>query len=512
MGEILGRVMMVAGSQITVNPEADSVEEGSARIGAVVKVGNANHDVVARISAVRCENNSPSKRTLFADLLGEIVASDEGPSRFKRGVTQYPISGAPVVLATDADLTAIFGPVSRSNLRIGTLHHDARQPAFVLVNELLRKHFAVLGATGSGKSCAVSLLLSAILADYPMAHIILIDPHNEYGRAFGRTAEVVNIDNLQLPFWLFDFEEAVGILVRGGTAQEQEAQALILKDAIIRARRHYAGESPAAAMLSVDTPTPFRVSDLLRFISEAMGRLDKPDTSMPYLRLKTRLESLRDDRRFSFMFSDWLLGQDALSQIVGRLLRIPVSGKPLTIMDLSGVPSVAVWSDGGRMPPVLLVCEEAHRYVPADERIGFAATARAITRIAREGRKYGVSLALISQRPSELSVQALSQCGTIFALRLANELDQRFMETVMPDAARGTLATLSSLGTQEAIVCGEGVPLPMRIRFDDLPRTRRPRSDGADFAKAWQADSADADFRDEGVRRWRQQSRKRLAI
>src|SRR5205823_9115917 len=130
----------------------------------------------------------PSKRTLFADLLGEIVASDEGPARFKRGVTQYPISGAPVVLATDADLTAIFGPVSRSNLRIGTLHHDARQPAFVLVNELLRKHFAVLGATGSGKSCAVSLLLSAILADYPMAHIILIDPHNEYGRAFGRTA------------------------------------------------------------------------------------------------------------------------------------------------------------------------------------------------------------------------------------------------------------------------------------------------------------------------------------
>ena len=130
------------------------------------------------------------------------------------------------------------------------------------------------------------------------------------------------------------------------------------------------------------------------------------------------------------------------------------------------------------MPPVLLVCEEAHRYVPADERVGFAATARAITRIAREGRKYGVSLALISQRPSELSAQALSQCGTIFALRLANELDQRFMETVMPDAARGNIATLSSLGTQEAIVCGEGVPLPIRIRFDDLPRARRPRSEG----------------------------------
>src|SRR5437763_14352931 len=108
-----------------------------------------------------------------------------------------------------------------------------------------------------------------------MAHIILIDPHNEYGRAFGRTAEVVNIDNLQLPFWLFDFEEAVGILVRGGTAQEQEAQALILKDAIIRARRHYAGESPAAAMLSVDTPTPFRVCASRRSISWTTSGLEK---------------------------------------------------------------------------------------------------------------------------------------------------------------------------------------------------------------------------------------------
>src|SRR5438477_7092722 len=339
MGEILGRVMMVAGSQITVNPEADSVEEGSARIGAVVKVGNANHDVVATISAVRCENNSPSKRTLFADLLGEIVASDEGPSRFKRGVTQYPISGAPVVLATDADLTAIFGPVSRSNLRIGTLHHDARQPAFVLVNELLRKHFAVLGATGSGKSCAVSLLLSAILADYPMAHIILIDPHNEYGRAFGRTAEVVNIDNLQLPFWLLDFEEAVGVLVRGGTAQEQEAQAIILKDAITRARRNFVAEDLSAATITVDTPVPFKASDLLRLIDEAMGKLDNPDSSAPYLRLRTRLDSLRYDRRFAFMFSDWLVTRATLELIVGRLLRIPVDNKPLTIIDLSGIPA-----------------------------------------------------------------------------------------------------------------------------------------------------------------------------
>jgi DNA helicase HerA-like ATPase len=227
------------------------------------------------------------------------------------------------------------------------------------------------------------------------------------------------------------------------------------------------------------------------------------------------------------LFSDRLVKEDALSQIVGRLLRIPVAEKPLTVIDLSGVPSevadvvvsltcrlifdFALWSERGQMP-VLLVCEEAHRYVPADERIGFAATARAITRIAREGRKYGISLALVSQRPSELSAQALSQCGTILALRLTNELDQRFMETVLPDAARGNLAALSSLGAQEAVVCGEGVPLPMRIRFDDLPSGRRPRSEGADFTDAWQTDAVDMHFRDEVVRRWRHQNRKRVAI
>ena len=145
MGEILGRVMTVAGSQVTVNPEADLGDEGLFRIGAMVKVGNGDREVVATISAVRFESNSPSKPILFADLLGEIVASDEGPSRFRRGVTRHPISGTPVVAATGADLTTIFAHLECSNVRIGTLYNDSGQPAFVLVNELLRKHLLCLG-------------------------------------------------------------------------------------------------------------------------------------------------------------------------------------------------------------------------------------------------------------------------------------------------------------------------------------------------------------------------------
>ena len=139
--------------------------------------------------------------------------------------------------------------------------------------------------------------------------------------------------------------------------------------------------------------------------------------------------------------------------------------------------------------------------------IGFAAASRAINRLAREGRKYGIALALITQLPSELSPQALSQCSTIFALRLGHYLDQRFMETALPDAARGMLASLPSMRTQEAIAFGEGVPLPMHIRFDDLPPDRRPRSQSADFSKAWRADTAGLDFLKEAIRRWREQSR-----
>jgi DNA helicase HerA-like ATPase len=526
MDDILGRVVAVSGSQMRADVTADQLTEASIRIGSMIKVRSADRDVVGTISAAELDGRgSVARIVLSVDLLGEIVTSAEGPTQFHRGVSCHPIPGAPVRAATGADLTVVYTRPSASNVSIGTLYHDATRPAFVLIDELLAKNFAVLGATGSGKSCAVALMMSAILTDHPNAHIIVLDPHNEYARAFGEHAEHFSVDNLQLPLWLLDFEEAVGVLVRGGTAQEQEIQTTILKDAITRARRRH--WSDAATSITVDTPVPFAAADLLRFIDEAMGKLDNPNTSAPYLRLRTRLESLRTDRRYAFLFSDSVAIRDTLSRIVGRLLRIPVNGKPLTIIDLSGVPAeitdvvvslvcrlifnFALWSDRERLPPVLIVCEEAHRYVPASEPIGFGATSRAITRIAKEGRKYGVSLALISQTPLELSGQVLSQCGTVFAMRLGHYLDQTFTGAAWPDAARGMLEALPSMRTQEAIAFGEGVPLPMRIRFSELPRDRRPRSDSAKFSEAWRSDCGDAELLDEGIRCWREQRRKLLA-
>jgi DNA helicase HerA-like ATPase len=254
------------------------------------------------------------------------------------GIPRYPAVGADIVAITPPDYAAIYARPAAANIRIGALWNDPAQPAFVAIDPLLARHFGIFGMTGTGKSSAVILILSAILTDHENAHIVVIDPHNEYSAAFGDLAEAVDVDNLDLPFWLLDSEEAVEILVRGGTMREQESQEIILKEAMLRARRQCAGEA-ATMPITVDTPVPFRISDVIRFIDEAMGRLDNPDNAAPYLRLTNRIKSLRDDRRFAFMFADQLVLRDTLARIVGRLLRIPAGGKPVSVIDLSGVPS-----------------------------------------------------------------------------------------------------------------------------------------------------------------------------
>src|SRR5262249_15994756 len=177
----------------------------------------------------------------------------------------------------------------------------------------------------------------------------------------------------------------------------------------------------------------------------------------------------------------------------------------------------AVWTDRATAVPTLLVCEEAHRYIPRDESTAFGPTRRAIAQIAKEGRKYGVSLCLVTQRPSEISETILShsttasalppQCSRVFALRLGNDKDQEFVAKALPESARGFLGSLPALRTQEAIVVGEGVTLPMRIVLDDLPPDSRPRSETLPFSSAWQADTADAQIIAQTVDRWRKQVR-----
>jgi DNA helicase HerA-like ATPase len=294
----------------------------------------------------------------------------------------------------------------------------------------------------------------------------------------------------------------------------------ILREAIVQAKIDYAGKSGGASRLTVDTPVPYRIMHLLQNINAASGRLNKPDDATPYLRLIARIETLSRDKQYEFMFGGAIT--DSMGMVLSRLMRIPVRGRPITIFDLSSVPSEVVdvvvslmcrlifdfarWASREDGFPMLLVCDEAHRYLPRDESLGFEPTRRAISRIAKEGRKYGVSLCLVTQHVSEISERALSQCSTILALRLSSEADQAFVRRALTDNAAGLLSALPVLQRQEAIAFGEGVPHPMRIRFSELDPMLRPKTNSASFHDAWKHDRHDYDFVDGIVERWREQT------
>jgi uncharacterized protein len=522
----IGRVVGIHGPVLwgTLYDDEDNTAASAARMGALVSLRGPESRVFGVVNALRRERDgsgSQGERTVFEiQTLGEIPTTgpDAAAGGFQRGVSRYPPLGAPVTTVTLRDLAKVYARPRTSNVHIGRLRHNQKVPAFVVTDSLLGKHFAVLGTTGTGKSCAVTVILRSILAEHPKGHVVLLDPHNEYASAFADMAELLNPSNLQLPYWLLNFEEISHILVGVDAGEQRFTQLAILKDAIVQAKR---AMSPEDEYLTVDTPVPYRLSDLISALKEGMGKFNKADGAGPYLSLISRIESLRSDRRYAFMFES-LTVRDNMRQIMAQLLRIPAGGKPITIIDISGVPSevvdvvvsvlfrlvfeLAAWSDRGAAPPVLLVCEEAHRYVPQDEVAAFAPTKRVISRIAKEGRKYGVTLCLVSQRPSELAIGSLAQCNTVFALRLTNEHDQAFVARALPENARWLVESLPSLNTQEAVVVGDGVTVPVHIRFNDLDPEHRPSSADPSFAVAWRGDP-DETFLERAIERWRRQSR-----
>ena len=350
---------------------------------------------------------------------------------------------------------------------------------------MLRKHFAVLGTTGVGKSSAVALILQEILKKKANLRIFLVDPHNEYGRCFGELAHVINPKNLQLPFWLFNFEEIVDVFFRGRPGLEEETE--ILSELIPIAKARYAASVRGERVqlrkqfgggYTADTPVPYRISELVALIDERMGKLENRSVWTRYHRLIARIETLGNDSRYAFMFNN-LFVEDMMAQVLEDLFRLPINGQPITIMQLAGFPAevvdsvvsvvcrmgfeFGVWSEGAA--PLLVCCEEVHRYAPADRKLGFGPTRKALSRIAKEGRKYSVFLGAITQRPSDLDATILSQCSTVFAMRMANDRDQEIVRSAVPDAAASLIEFLPSLGTREAIAFGEGVPLPTRFSF-----------------------------------------------
>jgi uncharacterized protein len=521
----VGEVVEIAGSGSQIRMDAtaltalqshpDQSVAMSGQVGSQVKMVVGNAWLIANVRTLR--SNEHGQLIAHVDFLGEGTKDSAGKlSNFRRGVTRYPVPGSHILPVTTDDLRAVFAASDEPHIEIGTVYPTDDIRGALYVDPMLSKHFAVLGSTGTGKSTSVALILHRISELSPEGHILMIDPHGEYSAAFKNCGELFNVDNLQLPYWLMNFEEHCEVLLTT-QGQERQRDADILAKCLLAARTK-GKDLSQLGKVTVDSPIPYLLTDLNTVIVNEMGKLDRAGDTLPFQRLKTKLDELRADPRYTFMFSGMLVS-DSMPSLLAKLFRLPSQGRPISIVDVSGVPSeitsvvvsvlarmvfdYAIWSRTEAQRPLLLVCEEAHRYVPKDEHADGQAVRKILERIAKEGRKYGVSLGLITQRPSDLAEGVLSQCGTIVSMRLNNDRDQACVRAAMPEGARGFLDAIPALRNRECIVCGEGVAIPIRVRFDDLEPEKRPASSDPSFARLWRETGDEAGIISRTIKRWR---------
>ena len=522
----IGKVLEIAGSgsQICIDASelmklqshSDPAVAMSGQVGSQVKVVVGQNWLIANVRTMRADESG--EVIAHVDFLGEGTCDAAGNmSNFRRGVTRYPVPAAQVHAVSTEDLRAVFAASDEAHIEIGTVYPTDDIRGALYVDPMLSKHFAVLGSTGTGKSTSVALILHRISQLSPEGHILMIDPHGEYSAAFKGCGELFNVDNLQLPYWLMNFEEHCEVMLTTHDAERQRDADILAK--CLLAARTKGKDMSQYGKVTVDSPIPYLLADLNTIVVNEMGKLERAGDTLPYQRIKTKLDELRADPRYTFMFSGMLVS-DSMPQLLAKLFRLPSHGKPISIVDVSGVPSevtsvvvsvlarmvfdYAIWSRTEAQRPLLLVCEEAHRYVPKDENAENGQAVRKILeRIAKEGRKYGVSLGLITQRPSDLAEGVLSQCGTILSMRLNNDRDQACVRAAMPEGARGFLDAIPALRNRECIVCGEGVAIPLRIRFDDLEPEKRPASSDPSFARLWRETGDEEGIIQRTIKRWR---------
>lgn len=499
---MLGRVVQCDGARAVIASYADAKDGAPSNlwnIGKLISVSTGQTRLVGIVASIEMpsgvwEEDGHNPIKVYLELIGE-VRDEEGTRRpiFDRGITVYPNIGAIAHQIRARDLETVYALAGRRSVEIGHLSQNANISARISVDSMLNRHFAVVGSTGVGKSTAVSLLLHKAIEERPDLRVLILDPHNEFAAAFPHSAVKMDLSTLDLPFWLFRLEELAEVLFHGRDSVAEEVD--ILRDLIPVAKVSYRQPGGAArlrrasdtATVTADTPIPYRMSDVLRLIEERMGMLEAKAERPALKSLKGRIESVVADASYRFMFGSHVV-EDTIHQAVGRIFRVPHEGRPVLCFQMAGMPSEVVnsvcsviarlafdiaQSSEGKLK-LLLVCEEAHRYMPSDPRLGFAPTRHALGRIAKEGRKYGCYLGVVTQRPGELDPTILSQCSTVFAMRLANDRDQEIIRSAIADSAASTLAFLSSMGQREAIAFGEAVATPMRLKFALLSQDMIP--------------------------------------
>ena len=567
------------------------------QLGSIIKLHLGRKLIFATVSLLRLQSDEESaaiaastgdhissmdKRVLEADLLGEAWwdASD-GSLDFRRGISTYPLPLQSVYLMTKAEVELLYSSVESSredeincHVEIGHYIGATRVPCRANIDKLFGQHSAILGSTGSGKSGTVASILHSVIRheaaqDTPAnPRIVIIDPHGEYGAAFGDEASIYRAfdapselgfeqANLKLPFWLMSSEEFRALVV-GKTENEATSQSNIVYKALAHARMVEAGlilsadqidlndlgpethpqepivkpsddEEELAARLEAigkfdrDKPRPFRLKEFIAHIEKLQtkrrtnaGWVDENATNLQkFSSILDKVRVLKSDVRISFLMKDYLDDEPklGLSNVLSQFVTTSVGEQTkIKIVDISGLPNEVAGPLTGaiarllfqyklhqdrpsrELDPILLVCEEAHRYVPNRGEAQYAVAQEAVRKIAREGRKYGLGLMLVSQRPSDIEGTVISQCNSWIVLRLSNGQDQQHVSRFLPDSLNNMTSALSSLPRQEALFVGEAAALPARIKVLSLPVDKRPDSNDISFAKGWAEDVPDVDF------------------
>lgn len=549
------------------------------QVGSFVRIPQGYHDlygIVAEVGAnaaprIALELHDHGDRWMTIQLVGEIVGAS-----FERGISQYPNVMDEVHLVTEEDLAVIYGAEDGGQVMIGRLANAEGIPVRIDLDKLVTRHSAVLGSTGSGKSTTVASLLRSIAlggsaeggAAFPSARVLLLDIHGEYGRALRSVSTVFRVNPnsdeqpLHIPYWALDPVDLLTFLM--GKLDDKPLSQIL--DRIFDYKSHLVKEATVEGLdpssMTADSPLPFSLKKLWFELLEpeiktwadqarTVPALDEAGdaevlkapkyqphgagSSAPFINqfgilgVRRQLDQMRSrmlDRQYDFLLhpGEWEpdLNGSAKKDLPELLEAWLGHDKPITVLDLSGVPSTVLtrligailniiyeglfWardkSEGGRSRPLLVVMEEAHRYLSKE--VGGPARSMA-QRIVKEGRKFGIGAMIVSQRPSEVDETILSQCGTFIALRLSNSADRAKVQASLPDNLAGVVESLPVLRVGEAIITGEAARLPIRCRITLPDENHRPNSEDPEVAKSWQA-SRLAENYERVAASWRAQS------
>lgn len=509
-----------------------------------LEAGIEETDEVAQLSLPR----ESVLNTVRLTLVGTVGLTIDHKARFSRSLVQVPEIDGICHILRDAQLQAFMNLLSVEgktghSLEMGRYTIDESATAYIDGNKLFQRHASLLGSTGSGKSWTVAAILEQA-AKLPSANLIVFDLHGEY-RALSYTRHLripgpeelgkADPSLLYLPYWLLNAEELQAMFIDRSEFSAHN-QVMAFQDTVVREKKRTLetqGKNEVLTAFTLDSPIPFTITDVIAEIERlnkemVPGATPGKEKQGPFYgqfsRLLLRLNSKISDKRYGFLFQfpSSENEYDSMAVMIKRLMDYSEPTAQIKVIDFSEVPAdilpiivglvariifqVQFWTDRDKRKPMAFICDEAHVYLPKKEGKN-PVEQRAIEnfeKIAKEGRKYGVALLIISQRPSDVSSTILSQCNNVVALRLTNGDDQATVRKLMPESLEGLMDTMPILDIGEALVVGDAVLLPSRIRIH--PPSEKPQSATIDFWDEWRKAPDSPDFA-KAVENMRRQNR-----